>query len=361
MDAERDPHGASEPSSKCLRVFEPGEVSSGEEDDASAAATGSAVAVARAAQRRALVANLRRSLSEAAQTVGALQKQWASQLESVDGAAPRRSLSAPTAAFWNKKRRLALVRHLNAFGLPPSTETQWWDRLCRSFEVPDSLRPDCPDVAADVVRLAHSARDDSRPTPDGKRVRAGPGGLFTANSAKAFLERIDALEVLRGTFSDATSDGPLARAVAASVPIHSCPPSRVKLLGMPAWWVIGQHDVALVQGVLRHGWGNLAEMAADEKLPFAKLAPPTTANDGDEDEEESDGEGGEGGGAQTITRPSPGASKTLRPPARPSSTSCRTPAEAARVWHSSMDAIKNADNSTHTLTTSTRAPGAFTG
>ena len=279
-------------------------MSSGEEDDACAAATGSAVAVARAAQRRVLIASLRQSLSAAAAGVAELQRQWATQLEN-DPEQQRSSLSAPAAAFWLKKRRVALVRHINSFGLPlpPSTNSHYWDNLCRLLDIPQALHSSCPDVAAEVVRLARAtARSDAPATVDGKRARAGPG-LFTANSAKAFLERIEAVEALRGVLRDANCDGPLARAVASLVPLHTCAPSRVKLLGMPAWWVIGQHDVALVDGVLRHGWGNLAALAADETLPFGKhMALPR--NEGDEDEgDDSDGEGGEGGAALTRFRP----------------------------------------------------------
>lgn len=279
-------------------------MSSGEEEDACAAATGSAVAVARAAQRRVLIASLRQSLSAAAAGVAELQRQWATQLEN-DPEQQRSSLSAPAAAFWLKKRRVALVRHINSFGLPlpPSTNSHYWDNLCRLLDIPQALHSSCPDVAAEVVRLARAtARSDAPATVDGKRARAGPG-LFTANSAKAFLERIEAVEALRGVFRDANCDGPLARAVASLVPLHTCAPSRVKLLGMPAWWVIGQHDVALVDGVLRHGWGNLAALAADETLPFGKhMALPR--NEGDEDEgDDSDGEGGEGGAALTRFRP----------------------------------------------------------
>ena len=299
--------GGGEPSSKRQRVsFAPAsaaaDVSSGEEDDACAAATGSAVAVARAAQRRVLIASSRLSLSAAAAGVAELQRQWATQLEN-DPEQQRSSLSAPAAAFWLKKRRVALVRHINSFGLPPSTNSHFWNKLCRLLDIPQPLQSSCPDVAAELVRLARAiARSDAPATVDGKRARAGPG-LFTANSAKAFLERIEAVEALRGVFRDADCDGPLARAVASLVPLHTCAPSRVKLLGMPAWWVIGQHDVALVDGVLRHGWGNLAALAADETLPFAKHMA-LSRNEGDEDEGgDSDGEGGEGGAALTRFRP----------------------------------------------------------
>jgi hypothetical protein len=274
------------------------DASSGEEDEACAAATGNAVAVARAAQRRVLVASLRQSLSAAAADVAELQKQWATQLESDP---EQQHLSADAAAFWHKKRRLLVVRHCNSFGLPISTNTQWWEnKLSADVAVPQALHSSCLEVAAEVLRLARQTARSGPASVDGKRSRAGPG-LFTANSAKAFLERIEAVEALRGVFRDANCDGPLARAVAALVPLHTCPPSRVKLLGMPMWWVIGRHDVALVDGVLRHGWGNLAAMAADETLPFGKHM---ARNEGDEDEGgDSDGEGGEGGAALTRFRP----------------------------------------------------------
>eukprot|EP00271_Cylindrocystis_brebissonii_P017270 TRINITY_DN4421_c0_g3_i1.p1 TRINITY_DN4421_c0_g3~~TRINITY_DN4421_c0_g3_i1.p1 ORF type:complete len:1619 (-),score=379.98 TRINITY_DN4421_c0_g3_i1:550-4863(-) len=101
----------------------------------------------------------------------------------------------------------------------------------------------------------------------GAGVETGPP-VLVLSSAIRLVERLELLEVLR--WAVATCRNEWRNLEITLYNSHE----------LPDWWLPGPHDRAMAKGILKHGFGNWAEIVSDSTLafhPFLTSAPPTTS------------------------------------------------------------------------------------
>lgn len=164
---------------------------------------------------------------------------------------------------WSKRERLDLYRAIVTFGLPESGGMPDWSFVKEKAK----LNKKSEEHIAECYRaLVSQAEDTVKTGKDPPRLQLAastegePEETLSLQQCKRIIQRLKLFKDLRSRVLSARSRLPEYVKNAPNLP------------QLPLWWRPEVHDVGLVKGTVKHGFGKWEKICSDPALPFFSLA-----------------------------------------------------------------------------------------
>lgn len=183
---------------------------------------------------------------------------------------------------WSKRERQDIYRGLTTYGVPllPGTDEIDYDMMLANAKLKHKTVAAVQEFYADFLAVCKHVRankESKKPSSKGKKA-AEPdfeitlGGEDIARKAelmgltftqgKRAADRIEFFDTLRKKILRFSEDEVQNR-------VKSIPKTAS---GLPKWWDSLVHDLAVLRGIDKHGWGHWEELCTDQAFPFYAMS-----------------------------------------------------------------------------------------
>jgi superfamily II DNA or RNA helicase len=179
---------------------------------------------------------------------------------------------------WSKRERQDIYRGLTTFGVPlkADTDEEDYDAMLANAKLKHKSVQAVKEFYTDfiaVCKYVRSNKDFKKPAPKGKKaadvdmdlsaagddiVRKAEIMGLTFTQGKRAADRIEFFDTLRKKILRLSEEELQNRA--RSVPKTAA--------GLPKWWDSQVHDLAVLKGIDKYGWGHWEELCMDPLFPF---------------------------------------------------------------------------------------------